>query len=285
MLKIPSYLPIATNNIFRWRNNPRIYILIILLFILLWEFLNPIIAFSNAVGYRVTPWLFPFLSSFAYTQRIMMFGILLLFCDAPFAHEGQPYLMIRSGRTHWFWGQFLYIMISTAIYFLFINLLIWLILSPNLVYTNDWGKVLRTLAQTSAGQEFRIILPFDSGIQLNYSPMQAFFTSFFMEWLVGVTLGLIVFIVNLYCNRHALGAAAGAAVVLLDIVVYNDLSDFIYHFSPVSMARLTIIDTTGLSMRPTMLYSVLFCFCMIIILALIAVQTVRKREIRITRSI
>ena len=285
MRKIPSYLPIATNNIRRWLNNPRIFILAALLFILLWEFLHPILAFSNAVGYRVSPWLFPFLSSYSYTQRIMMFGIVLLFCDAPFAHEGQPYVIIRSGRIHWTLGQLLYIVVSTALYFLFINILICLILFPNLVYTDDWGKVLSTLAQTSAAQEFHIGLPINYAIQLHYTPISAFLISFLLEWLVGIILGLIIFIVNLYCNRQALGAAAGAAVVLLDIVIHNDMSDFIYHFSPVSMARLTILDTTGLNMQPTILYSFLFCIGTIIALAVIAVLSVRKREIRISRPV
>lgn len=284
MHKLPGYLPIAGNNIRRWATNPRIYILVALLFILLWEYVHPIVSFSNAVEYRVSPWIFPFLSNHGYTQRIMMFGIIFLLCDAPFAHEGQPYLMIRSGRIHWVLGQLLYIMLSAAIYFFFINILIWLILFPNLVLTDDWGKVLRTLAQTTAGQEFHIGLPVSHNIQLTYTPIQAFWTSFLLEWLVGIILGLIIFIVNLHFNRRALGAAVGAAIVLLDIVIYNDMSDFIYHFSPVSMARLVILDSTGLSMRPTLFYAFSFCIGLIIVLAVIAILSVRKREIRISRQ-
>lgn len=285
MHKRSGYLPIAGNNIRRWFNNPRIFILAALLFILIWEFVYPIVNFSNAVGYRVSPWIFPFLSNNAYTQRIMMFGIIFLFCDAPFTHEGQPYVIVRSGRVHWALGQLLYIIMSTVLYFFFINILIWLILLPNLVLTDGWGKVLSTLAQTTAGQEFDIGLPIADIIQLAYTPVQAFFASFFLECLVGIILGFIVFIINLYFNRKALGAAAGAAIVLLDSVIYNDMSDFMFHFSPISMARLSILDTTGFGMRPTLVYAILFCIGVIIVLAVIAVLSVRRHEIWISRQI
>lgn len=281
MIRMPNYFAIARNNIRRWVTNPRIYILVALLIIFLWEYEEPILHFSSVVEYRVSPWLFPFLSSSAYTQMFMMFGVILLLCDAPFLHEGQPYVLIRTGRTHWVLGQILYISLSAAIYFLFIAFMSVLLLVPNLFISADWGKVLRTLAQTDAGQQFHVKLSIADTIQSLYTPIQAFILSWLFAWCVAMILGLIIFIINIYLNR-AIGAIVAAAVVLLDFAITNNFSHYMYRFSPISMARLTIVDPSGLSLRPTLAYTYIFYVCAIVILSFLAILSIHKREIQVS---
>ncbi|WP_025688567.1 hypothetical protein [Paenibacillus zanthoxyli] len=284
MNSIPNYFSISGNNIRRWFTNPRIYILIALLLILMWTYLGPILFFSKGIGYRVAPWVFPFISNFSYTQRFMMLGIVFLFCDAPFVNEGQPYLLIRSGRTHWALGQILYIMLATAIYFLFLAVISILMLTPNLFLSTDWGKLLGTLAQTSVGQDFNVHLPISYKIQTMYTPVQAFSLSLLLDWCAGTLLGLTIFITNIYLNR-AIGAILASAIILLDVAVYNNFTDYAYHFSPVSMARLAVLDPSGMSLRPTFLYACIFFMAAIIVLSIIAVLSVHKREIEISPQI
>ncbi|CAH1215441.1 hypothetical protein PAECIP111893_03971 [Paenibacillus plantiphilus] len=284
MSSLPNYYSIAGNQIRRWFTNPRIYILVALLIILMWTYIGPIIQFSHASGYRVSSWLFPFLSNFAYTQMFMLFGVVLLFCDAPFVNEGQPYLLIRSGRIHWALGQILYISLSTAIYCLFIAAVSMLLLIPNMFVSPEWGKVLRTLAQTNAGQEFNVRLPISFNLQSSYTPIQAISLSLLLEWCVGMIIGLVIFIMNTFFKR-AIGAIIGAAIILFDFAIFNNLSHYFYNFSPVSMARLTILDPSGLSLRPTPMYAIVFLFSSIIVLSIIAVLSVRKRDIEISPQI
>lgn len=279
MDSICKSFPICINKIRRWFTNPRIYILGVLLIILVLNHVGPITAFSKSVGYRVTPWVFPFLSNFFFTQIGMMLGIVFLFCDAPFIDEGQPYLLIRSGRIQWGVGQVLYIMLGTAIYFLFITFISILVLSPNMFVSDGWGKVLSTLAQSNAGQEIKI-LPVSYKIQTLYSPMKAFSLSLLLEWCAGTILGLIIFITNIHLNR-AMGAIIASAVTFLDILISNALPNYMYHFSPISMARLTVLDPTGLAWNPSNLYAYIFFAASIIVLSIFAVLSVRKRDIQV----
>jgi len=284
MKRITHYLPIAGNNIRRWSTNPRLYILAILLLILMWSYIDPILQFSKAMGYRVAPWIFPFLTNFPMTQRLLMLGIVFLFCDAPFAHEGQPYLMIRSGRMHWASGQVLYIMAGTAIYLLFIIFASMLLLAPSMYLNTGWGKILGTLAQTNAGQSFHIQLPISYKIQVLYEPVQALGLSFFLEWCAGVILGLAMFITNLFFKR-ALGAIVASAIILLDIFIPYNITDYAYHFSPISLARLGLLDSSGMSLYPTPAYACTFLTVTVVGLSIIAILSVRKREIQISPPI
>jgi hypothetical protein len=284
MNNISKHISISGNNIRRWGTNPRIYILAILLSIFLWNYIGPVLTFSKTMGYRVAPWIFPFISDFTYTHMMMMFGIVFLFCDAPFMNEGQPYLLIRCGRTQWAIGQILYIIIGTAIYFLFIVFVNTLMISPNMFLSNEWGKILGTLAQSNAGQAFNIQFPISYTIQSLYTPIQAFGLSFMLQWCAGTILGLIMFIINIY-GKRSMGAIVASVIVLFDIAIEYEFKSYAYHFSPVSMSRLTILDPSGLSQRPTILYAYVFFAVAIVLLSIIAVFSVHKREIQVLPTI
>lgn len=278
MASLQKSFSISINNIRKWASNPRIYILGALLFLMLWSYISPISTFARGINYRVTPWLFPHLSNWYFTQMLMLLGIVFLFCDAPFMDEGQPYLLVRSGRISWGLGQVIYIMLGTAIYLLFINIISILILSPNLFLDDGWGKVLGTLAQPS--ESLKYALPISYNIQFQYTPIKAFVISLLLEWCAGTMIGIIMFITNIYLKR-SIGAIAGSAIVLFDFVVANSLPYRYYHFSPSSMARLTILDPTGMSPRPTNLYAYIFFGISIIVLSVIAVISVRKRQVQV----
>lgn len=277
-IRIPS--SICIYNIRKWTATPRIYILGILLVIFVYFYVSPIINFSSSVGYRVTPWAFPYFTDFVITQLLMMLGIVFLFCDAPFTDLGYPYFLIRSGRISWAVGQVFYIMLGTAIYFLFIVLISMLILLPNIFPSFEWGKVLSTLAQTNVGPSFNLLLPINEQIQFLYTPIQALGFSLLLEWCAGTILGLVIFITNMFVGR-AMGAIIASAIVLLDIVIKNAFPNYMYRFSPVSMARLTVLDPSGLSARPTTLYACIFFASGIIILGVAAVLSARKQEIQV----
>lgn len=280
MGKLREAFSIGINNIRKWFTNPRIYILAILLIILVLTYIRPLYNFSEYAGYRVTVWMFPFISNFYITQFMMMLGIVFLFCDAPFIDICQPYQLIRSGRTVWGIGQVFYIMLSSALYFLFIAFLSILVLFPNVFISNDWGKVMGTLAQADIGRSFGIYLPIDYQILTMYNPLQAFGLSILLDWCAGTMLGLIIFITNINFNR-AIGAILASAVVILDISITNAFPYYLYHFSPVSMARLTIIDPSGFSTRPSSVYTFIFFFTGLIVLSVVAVLSARKHDIQV----
>jgi len=143
---------VCLDNFRRWGTNPRIYVLAVLILLMQETMMvGSVRNFSYWVNVPVAPWIYPFLTADWYLCMLEALGAVMLFCDAPFMNEGTPYLFVRTGRTAWLGGQILYIIAAAAIYQLFFVAAGILLLSPHMIWTLDWGKVLGTLAQTDAG--------------------------------------------------------------------------------------------------------------------------------------
>ncbi|MEW8955937.1 hypothetical protein [Clostridium sp.] len=271
---------IAKQNIRKWTTNPRMYVLVILITIFLWSSISPILRFSNHSGIRVTPWIFPHLASSFIGDLVIMLGIVLLFCDAPFIDEGQPYVIIRSGRYNWIVGQIIYIMLGTIIYILFVVLISILISLPNIFLSGDWGKLLNTFGQTNVGVDYGITY-ISNKILSTYSPIKAMGVTILLQWCAGTILGLLMFIININFNR-GVGAIVASTLVLLDGAIYKNFPNFkLFHVSPVSLSKIALIDPTGLSTYPTNEYAYIFFAVTIILLIALTIIVGRKKAIHV----
>jgi hypothetical protein len=209
---------------------------------------------------------------------LIMLGIVLLFCDAPFIDAHQPYVIIRSGKRDWLLGQILYIMLASTLYFLFIALISVLMLMPNLTFSSQWGKILGTLALTDAGNQFEIGLPISYQLQLTYTPIAAMVWSFFMNWLVGTFLGLLMFVFNMHFKRE-IGAVVATALVFLEYFCFEANGFLLFSLSPVSWASLDNLDTSHTSALPSLTYAVTALLGLNLMLMLLAVLSIRKKNI------
>ena len=151
----------------------------------------------------------------------------------------------------------------------------------NLTFSLGWGKIIGTLAQTGAGDQFGFKMIFYQ-IFMSYDPLQATLFSFFMSWMCGVFLGLVIFTFDMYFKR-AVGAIAATVFLLLDLFVNNATSGpFIsggLFFSPVSWSNIISLDTTGTSTDPTMQYAVIVLVVIIVVLSTISIRAIKKKNI------
>lgn len=279
MGKLHIYFRIAMNNIRKWQMNPRIYILGLLILMFQNIMLAPIRNAAASVNLPVSVWVFPFLLSDYYSLMLIMFGFVLFLCDAPFIDSEQAYLIIRSGKKAWVKGQLLYICLASAVYFLFVFLASVVLLLPNISFEADWGKLLRTLAQTDMNRQFGISLGVSYKIIHLYNPIMATLSTYLMAWLVGVFFGVSLFVLNAYFSR-AIGVIVTSSLVLFEIFCLN--SPFIFtYFSPVSWVSLSILDTQGISKYPSFVYAVVVTLALIIVLSLIAFLWIRKKDIKV----
>ena len=53
--------------------------------------------------------LFAFQMDDGITRMLFYFGVVLLFCNAPFMDDQQMFVLVRTGRLRWFAGQLAYI--------------------------------------------------------------------------------------------------------------------------------------------------------------------------------
>lgn len=253
--------------------------------IFVWSNIAPVGVFSRSVGVRTNPLMFPFIAGDIISQLILIAGIIFLFSDAPFIDNCQPYIIIRSKRYSWVMGQIVYIIIASAVYFLVLMLVSVLILLPSGTFATDgWGKLINTLSQTNAGNQIGLNLLASDKIISYYSPIQAFVMCFLLEWAVGTFFGLLIFCINLNFSK-TFGLVAGGVVLFLDILVTNAFSSKFFHISPVSLARLDILDPLGVSAFPTVTYALVFFGVCIFALCTILILTVRSKPIEIISEI
>ncbi|MFU0827030.1 MAG: ABC transporter permease [Lachnoclostridium sp.] len=272
---------IAVYSIRQWISNPRIICLFILMGIYVWNDISAIGSLTRMTGIRTNPLAFPFFSSDPVKQLILLAGIIFLFSDAPFISKNQPYLIIRSKRIPWVMGQILYIGMASAIYFLALMLVSILVLLPYGTFATDgWGKILNTLAQTNAGAQINLQFGITREIITFYSPWEAFGLSFLLNWYIGCFFGLLLFEINLKFNRM-LGLIVSGGILFFDLLVTNALSPFAYHFSPVSLSRLSVLDPMGVSLYPDLIYPFLFFSISMVALSSLIIVSIKNVPIEI----
>lgn len=278
MRSILSALSCCTLNLRKWPANPRIYVLALLLIGYLNLEIRPVADFAGSVGVPATPWIFPYITIDRLTLMLVMLGVVLLFCDAPFIDEHQPYVLIRAGKRDWLWGQVLYIMLGSLCYFLFVAVVSALLLLPHLTFAGGWGKIWGTLAQTDAGSHLQLAVSYS--LQANYTPLAAMAWSLLLSWLAGVFLGLLLFVLNMRLARE-LGAVVGAALALLTYFCRDANGFLLYYFSPLSWASLGNLDVAQTSLLPSTTYAVCALVALNIILIVLADLLLRRKDIDI----
>lgn len=274
---------LALNNFKKWPVNPRIYLLLISLFLYLYSRLAPVIEFCRTFGYGIAPYTFPYIMSEEFSVMLIMFGVVLLFCDAPFIDAQQPYIILRSGRMLWVMAQLLYIVLASALYFLAVILLNFIVLLPVAEFTPAWGKVIGTFAQTSAGMQQGISIPFSYAIMNTHSPASAMFISFLLCWVVSVFIGFIMFVFNSNISR-ASGAIAASLLIFWQSAVVKT-STFMINYSPVSWVSLAKTNLKGNTVYPSLTYIFVVTGASIALLTLIAVLSFKRRDIEVLKSI
>ncbi|WP_033165322.1 hypothetical protein [Clostridium sp. KNHs205] len=282
---VKKIFSIAMYSIRQWVTDPRIISLFVLMSMFVWNDFEVIGDLTGITGIKTNPLIFPFFSSDPVKQLILLAGIVFLFSDAPFINKNQPYIIIRSKRIPWVLGQILYIIMASAIYFLFLMLVSILVLLPHGTFATDgWGKIINTLAQTDVGAQLKLQFGITKEITTFYSPWEAFGFSFLLDWGVACFLGLLLFVINLNFNRM-LGLVAGGVILFFDLLVTNALPPTFYHFSPVSLSRLSVLDPMGVSLFPNLTYPFVFFSVSIVILSALLVVSIKKTPIEITSEL
>lgn len=282
MDNIRKVFHIAGNNFKKWAVNPRMYVILLLLIGFLNTMLAPISSFCESAGYKIAPVLFPFLMTEPYTFLMVYLGLILLFCDAPFIESEQPYIITRAGRKLWTAGQLTYIALASAVYFFAVILVSILPLLPNVEVTNEWGRIIKTLAQGGA-MTAGIVIPFDKTIIAAFDPVQAMLLQYFLCWLLGCLIGAMMFVLNLLVSRSA-GAILAVAIAISPLFVRS--THWIYHyFFPASWVSLKVLDITGRTQFPSLTYGIVGLLILNLLFALAAMFAMRRRDIDVLKSV
>jgi len=270
---------ICYQNFRKWTANYRVWVIAILLVILTHNFTGEITDFAQDINIDVSPWMFPFLFTQKFIKLLFFFPLILLFCDAPFIDENQPYIIARSGRMPWSIGQIGYIVIASAVYFIFLMFITVMINLPSIQFTMEWGKVLGTLANTNASIVVGLKTIITSSTLHYFSPLQAMWFSFLLSWLAGVFLGLMIYVINSLTNTRIFGVLADSFFLVLDAAITS--KSHLYRFSPVSWSNLDRIDIEGTSPMPSITYIYIGFAVLIGMMIASAILANRKQSINV----
>lgn len=225
---------ICRESIRKWGSDVRIFAIICLVFLFEWILIEPVRGVCDTYGLSISCWFFPFLFTNGIHDIFFYFGILLLFCDAPFVDNQQMDIILRAGKKNWFRGKILYLLVASCLYFLLIFVASIIEFLPNVGFSLEWEEVINKISLDSQyGMMQREIV---SG----YSPIEACLTQYIICVLFAFFLGLLIFYLNLFKN-HNLGVGVALALVLsgsiLNLFLVED-ARFLQYFIPMVWIRI-----------------------------------------------
>lgn len=283
MDKVRTSLLLVAHNFKKWPVNPRIYVVFVLVLAYVHSMISPIGNFCAQMGYTVGPWLFPFLMAEPYSALMIMLGLILLFCDAPFIEDDQPYLILRSGRKTWAMGQALYVMAGSAVYFISVYFISVLIVLPYIGFEHGWGKVINTFCQMGGSRQYGIVLAFEQQINNVYNPVQATLLNLLLCWMIGVFLGLLLLFLNLVANRSVGGIVTVGLSIFPLFVIRSDW--WMHYISPVSWCSLAVVDATGTTSFPSLPYAIGVLAGGILLFGGLFIVLMTHRDIEVLKSV
>ena len=276
MVSARTVAHLALIGVRRWATSPRVWVLGVLAVLWIHHLASPWLTFSQSVGVRLSPWVFPFTLADWYMAMIAVLGVVLLFCDAPFVNNSTPYECIRSGRRHWVVGQVAYVALAAAILVTFLVAVSVACVAPNVAFMGGWGKVLKTLAETSAGKNGP---PISYRLMLTYAPWQALALSSLILFLESVFVGLAMFTANLVSKKRAGGVLVGMLLAFLPAFADMVGLSRVYYFVPTAWANLGMLAGGG--RYPSLSYIVgVLCGAILVLMASIVLLH-RRMEIEV----
>ncbi len=219
--------------------NRRAAVVMLLLFIIFWEYTKDIRIMSKMTGVNISQHFFPFfMSDYVVATGLMKVLILLVYmvviCNVSKMNNEKYYYVIRSGRKAWILGDVLFIIFVSFIFCIIIYLYSIICFLPNLEFQMGWGKIIGTLAYTDASIQYGSLFVIPDRIIELYNPLSAVLLSFFLLFLGCAVLGLMIYTANVISKINILGVAAASFFILFSpIVVYMRLPE-LYWFSPMS---------------------------------------------------
>lgn len=245
-------------------------------------FVNPLRQFSAEVDYPVSWCVFPFvLCSFTYLI-LFWFGVIYANSDVPFMQHVNMYHTIRMGRRRWVLGQIGGIFFRSFVLVITAAVSTILPLLPEVEWSNEWGKLLRTAASTNglARYQSSVVLYYD--IFSEFTPLELMAAVLLIGTLTAALIGMLMFFFSLYCNK--IFAAAGGLALAIGLFPVLNLHPLLRHklawFVPTVWAEVARIATPdhGYYWLPPLWYMISFLVLGIGILAALILHKVRGIE-------
>lgn len=272
------------NNFKKWKNSPRIYVILIILVIFHFYGFDGYRKISEFLEVPISPWVFPFFL----LHPLMMFTFgaipMLLYGEAPFTDHQSPFIVIRAGRQNWIIGQILYIILSSFIYTAISILISILSLVPQVRFDSEWGQVIYTMGQNADVANLAGVNIMMPGTQLinKFTSTEAMMYSFLLYWLATTFLGLIILSFNVCIKKGTGMIVAGVFTCMCYFsAIFGNIGfgKIIMYFSPVSWGNIYNISKYDGDGLPSFTYALTILISSILIMSMISVIAFCKKDL------
>ena len=238
-----------------WKNslmkiiNSKMAVFAILMIVVSRSYVGAIRQFSAAADYPSSWCVFPFVMC-SFTYLVMFwFGVIYVNSDVPFMQHVNMYHAIRVGRKRWAVGQIGGIFIRSAVLTVVAVICTILPLLPDVEWSNEWGKLLRTAAMTKALTQFDSSIVIYYEIFSEFTPLQLMGIEILLVIFICAFLGVLMFLLSLFLNKIA--AAAGSLALAIALFPVLNIHPMLRHklafFVPTIWAELARIATPDYS--------------------------------------
>ncbi len=246
------------------------------------SYARPLNRFMDAVDYPVSWCVFPFFMANYYFLFLFWVLIVYLNSDVPFMQQINMYQVIRTGRSRWAVGQMGAIFLRSLLAVFYTAVCTILPLLPEIELTNEWGKLLWTVAMTDMASEYELRISVFSEIFTEYTPLQLMLLSILLCTLISCFMGMLMFLISLYSGKVLAVAGAMAMTALLFVVVkvHPKFRFRMAFFVPTIWAQVARIATPSLSFywMPSLSYMLGFLSLTLGVMALLILHKVKRVE-------
>lgn len=226
------------------------------------DYCAPLERFIDDVDYPVSWCLFPFFMANYVFLILFWFLVVYIHSDVPFMQHANMYQVIRTGRRRWAIGQVGGIFLRSFAAVAFTAVCTILPLLPKVELTNEWGKLLRTVAVTDAASVYGFEIPIFYEIFSEYTPLQLMVLSVMLCTFISGFLGTMMFLISLYANKVlAVAGALAVAILMFFVINAHPMNRYkLAFFVPSIWAQVAQIATPNLGYYwlPSVQY--MFCF-------------------------
>lgn len=222
----------------------KFFVTVLFSFLFLLVYISPLRSEAASSRYGIAPYILPLI--YDMNTMHMIFVMILLVCDAPFAQKNYMFINIRASMKSCFIGKLIYLFFISIILQIVQFMLSVLLLIPYLGFSDNWGYIL-TKVISYGFSEPSLYESFAARISVitSYMGIEALLSQIILNISFTFMLGMIAFFLNGMVKRYA------GPVVLVFIAIYDNVinaagffDENIYkllEYSPVRLIKLSAI--------------------------------------------
>lgn len=202
-----------------------------------------------------------------YTAFTIWAGFVLLICDVPYREEGVYQYLLRSSRKSWLWGQIIYVIGITVLYFFYIFVVILVLIIPQVQFRNDWSRTFIRLIDIPKSYGIEYLFSFSMSVIRSTTAGAMFAKSIVLAVMNGIAVGMLTMMMHLIWPEGP-GVFVGGCGLIVDFwaTAVQLMQKQLLYISPMSMTRVVNLSSNSFNrVNPTFGYACTFIGALIII--------------------